>query len=126
VQVKKPTYSFASQEGVVPRFYFDVREGTSFTSDDEGLEFESLDGAEHMAAESAAEIGRDRLPQGGSREVTVEVRNEHGQRVLTVTVSMEIRRVEPPPQPRAGETLGRDLCGNAFSTRVWYGSGQLK
>jgi hypothetical protein len=44
----------------LPRFYFDVREGTSFASDDEGQELESLDFAERMAAESAAEIGRDR------------------------------------------------------------------
>jgi len=65
---------------LIPRFYFDVREGTSFTPDEEGLEFDS-------------------------REVTVEVRNEHRQRVLTVKVSMEVDRVEPPPQPRAGETI---------------------
>ena len=42
-------------------------------------------------------MGRDRLPRGDSRDVTVEVRNERGQRVLTVRVSMEIDRVAPPP-----------------------------
>ncbi|GEO18337.1 DUF6894 family protein [Microvirga aerophila] len=86
----------------MPRFYFDVREGASFLSDDEGQEFDSLDAAEREAAEAAADIGRDRLPKGDAREVTVEVRNEHRQRVLTATVSLEIQRVEPPPQlPRA-------------------------
>jgi hypothetical protein len=84
---------------VVPRFYFDVREGASFTPDDEGLEFASLDAAERIAAEAAAEIGRDRLPKGDAREVTVELRNEHRQRVLTVTVSLEIHRVNPEPLP---------------------------
>ena len=83
----------------MPRFYFDVREGAGFTPDDEGLEFDSLDAAEREAACAAAEIGRDRLPKGASREVTVEVRNEHRQRVLTITVSMEVDRVEPLPQP---------------------------
>jgi hypothetical protein len=83
----------------MPRFYFDVREGTSFTPDDEGLEFESLDAAERMAAEAAAEIGRDRLPKGDARDVTVELKNEHRQRVLTVTVTMEIHRVDPEPLP---------------------------
>ncbi len=63
----------------MPRFYFDVREGAMFLPDDEGLEFASLDAAEH--------------------EVTVEVRNEHRQRVLTIKVSMEVDRVEPQPQP---------------------------
>jgi hypothetical protein len=84
---------------VVPRFYFDVREGESFTPDDEGQEFASLDAAERMAAESAAEIGRDRLPKRDGREVTIELRNEHRQRVLTVTVSMKIHRVNPEPLP---------------------------
>ena len=81
------------------RFCCDVREGTRFTSDDEGLEFESLDAAERAAAEGAAEIGRDRLPKGDAREVKVEVRNEHRQRGLTVKVSMEIDRVDPEPLP---------------------------
>ncbi|WP_205769630.1 hypothetical protein [Microvirga sp. KLBC 81] len=83
----------------MPRYYFDVREGARFTPDEDGLEFDSLDKAEHEAACAAAEIGRDRLPKGDSREVTVEVRNEHQQRVLTVKVLLEIDRVEPPPQP---------------------------
>jgi uncharacterized membrane protein len=76
----------------VPRFYFDVREGDSFTRNDDGLEFDSLDEAAAEAANSAAEIGRDRLPEGQAPEIMVEVRDEHGERVLTVTVSMIIRR----------------------------------
>lgn len=85
----------------MPRYFFDVREGMRFVPDDDGLEFDSLDAAEQEAACTAAEIGRDRLPKGDTREVTVEVKNEHHQRVLTVKVSMEIDRVEPPPEPRA-------------------------
>jgi hypothetical protein len=90
---------------VVPRFYFDVREGASFISDDEGQEFDSLDAVERAAAEGAADIGRDRLPKGDARQVTVEVRNEHGQRVLTITVSMQVERVEPPGSPSRGPLL---------------------
>lgn len=85
----------------MPRYYFDVREGARFTPDEEGLEFDSLDAAEHEAACAAAEIGRDRLPKGDTRMVTVEVKNEHHQRVRTVTVSLEIDRVEPAPVPPA-------------------------
>ena len=81
----------------MPRFYFDVREGAQFIPDDEGLEFDSLDAAEYEAARTAAEIGRDRLPKGDTRAVTVEVRNEQGHRVLIVNLSMEVDRVEPPP-----------------------------
>jgi hypothetical protein len=54
----------------VPRFYFDVRDGATFTPDEEGLEFSSLDAAERAAAEAAAEIGRDRLPKSDARAVT--------------------------------------------------------
>jgi hypothetical protein len=81
------------------RYYFDVREGATFVPDEVGLEFDSLDAAEHEAACTAAEIGRDRLPKGDIREITVEVRNEYGQRVLTATVSLEIHRVDPEPLP---------------------------
>jgi hypothetical protein len=83
----------------VPRFYFDVREETKFTVDDEGLEFDCLETAEREAVSAAADVWRDLLPVGDACAVTVEVRDEHGQRVLTVTVSMDIHRVEPPPQP---------------------------
>jgi hypothetical protein len=81
------------------RYYFDVREGTRFTPDDVGLELDGLDAAEYEAACAAAEIARERLPKGDEREVTVEVRNEHRQRVLTVTVSLAVDRVQPPPEP---------------------------
>ena len=83
----------------MPRFYFDVREGTRFVPDEVGLEFDSLDVAEREAARAAAEIGRDRLPKSDARDITVELKNEHRQRVLTVTVTMEIHRVDPEPQP---------------------------
>ena len=83
----------------MPHFYFDVREGAQFIPDDEGLEFDTLDAAEYEAARTAAEIGRDRLPKGGAREVTVELKNEHRQRVITGTVSMHLDRVDPSPVP---------------------------
>jgi len=79
----------------VPRFYFDTREGAAFTLDDEGVEFPSLDDAERAAAVAAAEMGRDCLPKGGDRDLTVEVRNEHQKHVLTVKVVMKIERIDP-------------------------------
>jgi hypothetical protein len=79
----------------VPRFYFDVREGSRFLPDEEGLEFANLDAAESKAAESAARIGRDLLSKGSGHKVTVEVRNPRGKRVLAVTVMMLVERVTP-------------------------------
>jgi hypothetical protein len=61
----------------LPRFYFGVREGANFTPDEQGLEFTSLDAAEHEAAvAAAAEIGRERLPKGDVREVTARFQIE--------------------------------------------------
>ena len=65
------------------------------TPDNEGLEFGSLEAAEYEAARTAAEIGREDLPKGKARDVTVEVRDEHGQPVLNVTVAMTVRRMKP-------------------------------
>ncbi|ESR25280.1 DUF6894 family protein [Lutibaculum baratangense] len=86
----------------MPRFFFDIREGTSFTPDEIGLDFDSIDVAEREAAIAAAEIGRDRLPVSDDRVVTVEVKNEHRQRVLTITISLEVDRVVPAPTDPKG------------------------
>ena len=83
----------------MPRFYFDVREGVRFAPDEEGLEFPDVETAERKAATTAAEIGRDLLPKGAARAVTVEVRNKHGQRIITATVTLALDRVDPEPAP---------------------------
>ena len=86
----------------MPRFFFEVREGTRFVPDNEGMDFTSVDAAEREAAEAAASIGRDHLPKGDGREITVEVLNEHRQRIITVMVSMTVDRVDPQPVAPAG------------------------
>jgi hypothetical protein len=83
----------------MPRFYFDVREGEDFTSDDKGMEFPNLRAAEHEAVVAAAEIARDRLPKGHARNIAVEVYDKHRQRLTTVTVRMEIDRVDLSSEP---------------------------
>ena len=79
----------------MPRYYFDLREGETFAQDKDGQEFADLDSAEYEAACIAAQIGRERLPASDARKITIEVRDEHGHRVVTVTVSMTITRAEP-------------------------------
>ena len=81
----------------MPRYYFDIREGARFTPGDEGLEFPDLKAAEQEAREAAASIAQHLLPKGDLPEVTLELRNEHGQRVLTVTVTMRVDRLVPAP-----------------------------
>ncbi len=83
----------------MPLFHFDLREGQRFIPDKEGIDCPDLDAAEREAAEVAADFGRDLLPGGKTRAVSIEVRNEHGRRVLTVTVSLHIDRMELSPVP---------------------------
>jgi hypothetical protein len=61
------------------------------------LEFPDLDTAEQEAIQAAASIGKERLPRGDTRDVTVEVRNERRQRIVTVRVELHIDRVHPAP-----------------------------
>ena len=85
------------------RYYFDVHTGPSLLRDDEGAEFDSLDAAIRGAARSAAEIGTGRLARGDLSDVVIEIRDEHDQRVVTVTASMKIERhdlTSPPSDLR--------------------------
>src|SRR5215208_1249561 len=62
----------------MPRFYFDLRENGTFIEDEEGMSLPDLAAAKYEAAVTAAEIGRDRLPEGGLQSVTIDVRDENG------------------------------------------------
>jgi hypothetical protein len=81
------------------RYYFDVHDGANISRDDDGTEFESLNAAVQGAARSAAEIGTGRLATGVTSDVVIEVRDERGQQVCTVTASMKIDWHVPQPQP---------------------------
>ena len=56
--------------------------------DNDDSEFDSPDAAVQGAARSAAEIGQSRLAKGDTSYIGIEVRNEHNQRVFTITASM--------------------------------------
>ena len=76
----------------MPRFYFYIRRGPLVYLDEHGQEFGSLDAAESEAASLAREIAENsRLSDVW--DITVEVRNERRQTVLTLTVAMHDGRV---------------------------------
>jgi hypothetical protein len=73
----------------MPRFYFYIRKGTLVYLHEHGQEFGSLDAAESEAASLAREIAENsRL--GDVWNITVEVRNERRQTVLTLTVARRV------------------------------------
>jgi hypothetical protein len=84
----------------VARYYLDIHDGEQLVRNDEGSEFDSLDGAMQAAARSATEIGTSWLARGDTSDVVIEVRNEQNQRVGTVTASMVIKQhVSRPQEP---------------------------
>jgi len=84
----------------MPRFYFDVHEGSRFAPDPEGMEFPDLRAAEHQAAMAAAGLAHDLLPQQEAPVVAIAVRTEPGQRLLTLRVALEVDR-EPTAMPHS-------------------------
>ena len=76
----------------MPRFYLDVSVGDDFTRDDVGFDYDSLEVAEYEATRAAAEIGHDALLRRRTSEACVKVRNKDGYLLLTVDVSMAVRR----------------------------------
>ena len=85
----------------MPRFYFDVFIGSASSHDEAGYDIDSLHAAEIEALRSAVELTRDRLVQlqsATSEDIRVEVKDEHRQPVLTVTVSIQVERAGLMPE----------------------------
>ena len=78
----------------MPRFYFDIREDDHHHPDDDGNDLPDIVAAEREAVLAATEILRDKVSRHPVRQVSVEVRNESGQRVATSTVILQSARAE--------------------------------
>jgi hypothetical protein len=76
----------------MPRFYFDVREEDGVTSDEVGVELESLEAAERAAIRMVTGIGHESLSKDRSSEIEVQVKDNEGFLLLTVTISVVVRR----------------------------------
>jgi hypothetical protein len=82
----------------MPRFYFDVSEGPRFIPDDEGLELDSLEAAEHEATQTIIQLGREWLAR--TPEVTLRVTDQQHRLLLALSVVMRVERQEPLPSLR--------------------------
>jgi hypothetical protein len=74
----------------MPRFYFDTYDGDRFLPDETGIEFENIKAAKAEAQKSLPEMARDGLPDGNHRTFVVCVRDEAGQVVLRVALSLVV------------------------------------
>jgi hypothetical protein len=74
----------------MPRFYFDVRDGESFTRDDEGLEFAGTHEARVEASRALSEMIRDAMPDGSYKAMAIEVRSEDRKPLLKVQITFAV------------------------------------
>jgi hypothetical protein len=72
------------------RFYFDIRENGETRIDDEGVELQDLDAAVREATEAIVQMARDFRPAEGSREISIEVRDTDGNRLMTVIIALSV------------------------------------
>jgi hypothetical protein len=78
----------------MPRFYFDFHDGADVTLDLEGTELPNMQAARDEATETLLSIGKDSLPPNGrARELSVRVRGEQNQHLLTISLGYS----EEPP-----------------------------
>jgi hypothetical protein len=76
----------------MPRFHFDVREEDRIIPDEVGVELESLEAAEREAIRRVTGIGYQSLSKDRPSEIEVQVKDHEGFLLLTVTVSVVVRR----------------------------------
>jgi hypothetical protein len=72
----------------MPRYFFDVHDGDHFTPDDEGLELNGIEAAKNAAKKALPDIVKDEMPDGDWRDFVVIVKDETGQEVLRVRLSL--------------------------------------
>jgi hypothetical protein len=76
----------------MPRFLFDVLEEDRVTPDEVGIELESVEAAEREAIRRVTGIGAESLSKDRASEIEVQVKDHEGFLLLTVTVSVVVRR----------------------------------
>ena len=72
----------------MPRFFFDTYDGDFFASDEEGQDLEGIEAAKLMAQEALPDMAEDKLPDGDQRVFVVSVRDEAGQVVVRVALTL--------------------------------------
>jgi hypothetical protein len=69
-------------------FYFDVRDGEKFMVDEQGLDFNGIEGARDEATRALAEMAKDVLPDTSRRRLAIEVRSGEAKEPLLVVALM--------------------------------------
>jgi Domain of unknown function (DUF6894) len=84
---------------IMPLFYFDVRDGEKVMVDEQGLDFNGIEGARDEATRALAEMAKGVLPATSRRRLAIEVRNDEAKEPLLV-VALMFEGVDPGPDSR--------------------------
>jgi hypothetical protein len=90
----------------MPRFYFDTYDGDRFLADETGIEFEHIKAAKAEAQKALPDMARDALPDGSHRTFVVSVRDEAGQVVLRVALSLVVEEGPQEDYAYSGHAFG--------------------
>ena len=72
----------------MPRFFFDTYDGDFFAPDNEGQDLADIEAAKLIAQEALPDMASDKLPDGDQRVFIVSVRDEAGQVVVRVPLTL--------------------------------------
>jgi len=72
----------------MPRFFIDTCDEDAFCRDDDGWEFEDIEGAKDAAIAALPEMAKDKLPQGDARTFMAVVRGENGNALVRVSLAL--------------------------------------
>jgi hypothetical protein len=96
----------------MPRFYFNIREDNETTRTDlEGIEIRDLNTAAQEASETIVQLLHDYRLTSASREISIEVMDSEGHRLLTVALGLHVHRHSFKPDPSQG--------GSTMQLRWW-------
>lgn len=71
-------------------YYFDVRDGDRISPDYIGQDVDSMASAALLARQAATRVGQEVLAKGKIKDVAVLVRDADNNRVLTVTLTLQV------------------------------------
>jgi hypothetical protein len=74
----------------MPRYFFDIHDGERFVPDRIGLELDGPEAAKAEAVKALPDIVKDYMPDGDRRDFTADIKDEAGQIVWRITLSLVV------------------------------------
>jgi hypothetical protein len=89
----------------MPRYFFDIYDDGHFASDSTGIELESIEAAKGMAKRTLPDIVKDEFRNGDRRDFIAIVKDEVGQDLLRVTLSLDVETLFQGPAAKPSQKM---------------------